>query len=459
MRLLLIIPVLCAAGCAPSVPAREVEVATVLARADEIMLHTRPGLVRGKYERMATDQYDFYRGGLPLFRHDWELGRASRSAFGEGLRPVWGLGDPHPENFGTLVARDGTAGVEPNDFDSADRVPYLFDLRRLTAGMALGARLADPSLDPVKIASETARAYASALQGYAQGAPAERLEVSLKDHDAIVADLFKRTSRDYNARTELSDFTVLDDAGTRSFRRGIIDPTQPTQTFEDLPDFARAAIAPVLTRLGSLTVIDAVREFGSGVAAWPRARVLVLATGAEGDFILEIKELGESGVAGWYAPVLAAEDTPQRVEGGARRAWSRPDADPHFFTTQWLGLPVLVRSELGGNKNVRVSRWVGARASQETLEAFGRILGGLLARVHSRSEPSTVSAIANRLTANLDAFAAEQGAFSDVYSAQVLDDQLALISSLARLGPSLGIETTPTDSPTPSAASVFGKSP
>jgi hypothetical protein len=78
--------------------------------------------------------------------------------------------------------------------------------------------------------------------------------------------------------------------------------------------------------------------------------------------------------------------------------------------------------------------------------------------VHSRSEPSTVSAIANRLNANLDGFAAEQGAFSDVYSAQVLTDQLALISSLARLGPSLGIETTPTDSPTPSAASVFGKS-
>lgn len=450
-------------ACAEVAPSREVEVATVLARADELVLRSRPQLVTGRYRRMAASVFDFYRGNLPLFRQDWELGRTSRSGFAGATPPVWGLADPHPENFGILIAGDGVAAFEPNDFDSADRVPYLFDLRRLLGGLGVGARFANQDAPVEAIGIEAARSYAETLRAIAQGETPARV-TSTTNHP-IAADLFRRSTRDLNARAELSVLTDVHE-GVRRFRRGVIDPAEPTQLLADLPAEVVPLVPQVLAKLGvssRFEVLDAVREFGSGVASWPRVRVLVLVRGptseTNDDEVLEVKELTESAVAGWYRPSVPAVDTPARVESAARRAWFRADADPRFFATEWLGLPVVVRTSSEAFKNVRVSRWTGDRATPQALLALARTTGAVLARVHATSEPETVAAIVAQLDRGPDVFLQEQGAFTATHTAQVFEDHEHFKRALERLGPTLGITHDPRERATDAAARLFGDPP
>jgi uncharacterized protein (DUF2252 family) len=447
-------------GCAaPS--GRDAEVARVIGHAEELTLRARPALVAGKFARMASAPFEFYRGNLALFRHDWETGRASHTAFDPHLGPVWGLGDPHPENFGLLVAGDGTPGLEPNDFDSADLVPWLFDLRRLLVGVGVGLRQQAPEVSVAQVTAAIARSYADSLLAYANGAPIDRVTDA---PGPVFADLLKRSAHDQATRSELASLTVLEN-GQRRLVRGVLDPSQPTQTFEDLPAFARDSIQSTLARLGpgpEWAVLDAVREFGSGVSSWPRVRFIVLVRGPSDDpaddLLLEVKEQTESALAGWY-PVPTAQSTPARVESALRRAWARPDADPRWFTTTWLGFPVQVRTEADANKNLRISRWVQGRATQAALTSIGETLGHVLARVHARSDQRLVLSIANAMARDADAFAFEQASFATEYSAQVERDSQGFGGSLGALGPLLGFSVDPRELPTGPTAALLGSPP
>ncbi len=451
-------------GCGVPASTRDGEIARVLSHANELTARTRPALLAGQYDRMATTPFEFYRGDVPIFRHDWETGRNSASAFLGDLPPVWGLGDPHPENFAVLYAGDGTPGLEPNDFDSADRVPYLFDLRRLVCGLGVGVRLSNSAADVAAVGQAGARSYATTLSALANGTDAHRIVTD--EGSAIVADVFRRAARDRASRSELSSLTVV--TGTqRTLIRGVLDPADPSQTFADLPGFARDGLQAVVTQaLGRdprFTVLDAVREFGSGVASWPKVRMIVLVRGPtdalDDDALLEVKELGESGLAGWYAPELPALDTPARVLAALRRLWFRPDADPNWSTAVWGDLPLQVRTEADSNKNLRISRWTGARATQAELENAATVLGELLARMHSRSEHATVVAIAATLNRDVDAFASEQGAFADACSTSTIDDFAAFGRDLTTLGPLLGYQPDSTTQPAGPIAALFGTPP
>ena len=146
-RRLLALGGLCLGLCAPSCDgggARQSEIVSTLARADESLIRTRPALMAGKLVKMASGPYDFFRGTVPLYRHDMRSGTAAwPTRFGLTVPLVPTLGDPHPENFGVLRAPDGSLGLEPNDFDAADRAPYLWDVRRFAAGLALATREAN----------------------------------------------------------------------------------------------------------------------------------------------------------------------------------------------------------------------------------------------------------------------------------------------------------------------------
>ncbi len=433
-----------------------------IARADEVLIRARPTLAAGKYQRMAGDPYSFFRGSLALFRADWEAGRASRSGFLSQTQPVLGLGDPHPENVGLLVDRQQQLALEFNDFDSADRVPYLFDVRRLLAGLALGARLKVPAADASGIARAGAAAYVTELRALADGAEPRRL---VDDQGAlIVQDLFRRGRRDLAARAELENLsTTVDAEGAavpRRLLRGVLDPAEPTAVLSDVAPALVPSLDAVVAPLGR-RVLDRVRQFGSGVASWPRVRYLLLlegdAPGAE--LVVEVKELAESPLAGWYRPTFVAADTPGRVEGACRRVWAIPDADPRWFTTTWRGLPVQVRTESEAQKGVRVSRWVDSRGTEAELTKLAQVLGALLARAHSRSEAATVRSVVAQLARDPEAFADEQAAFADAEAQGVLLDFERFGRALTALGPTLGVVTPPPDAPSAVLADLFGVAP
>jgi uncharacterized protein (DUF2252 family) len=460
---------------------RESEIVSTMARADESLIRTRPRLVEGKYARMARGPYDFFRGTVPLFRHDSRAGTSSApSRFGMTVPLVPSLGDPHPENFGALRASDGSLALEPNDFDAADRAPYVWDVRRFAAGLALAATEANADDSGARERSTAERravakagvlAYRDAIARRARG---EGLERWTRFDSPVLADLASRANRDEARRRELLDLTVLEGT-TRKLKRGQVDPEDPQSVLSELPPFAKEALNDTLSRyratlvappaLETLRVLDAAREYGSGVASFPRVRALVLVRGDSDDpaddRILEVKELADSGLAGLYPPGVYANDVGRRIVTTSRGAWARPDAEPHWGTSSWVGFPCQVRLESEGQKGVRVERMVGDRGRPEALVAMAAAMGLVLARVHTAGDDGVAiaQAISARFVVDMDGFVDEQADFGASYADRTMADHTHFVRALQRDGFRLGIPLDTSDEPSPDLRALYGTPP
>ncbi len=453
--------------------AREAQVVAVLASADEPYIRTRPALAAGKYVRMASDPFAFYRGGVPVFRNDMRNGSTTIavSRFALDLPLVPSVGDPHPENFGALRAADGSLALEPNDFDSADQAPYLWDVGRLASGMVLAATLANVE-DRRTIARASVDGYRVGIEAAARGTPPPRIT---EPNSPVLEDVFRRSERDQAERRELVDLTVLAD-GRRRLKRGVLDPEDPQNVYADLPSYALDALPAAIERwrltlvapppAEHVRLIDAVREFGSGVASWPRLRVILLVRGPtddpSDDLLLELKELADSGIGGLQPPGVYQDSVGERVVRRARAAWARPDAEPLWGWSDLLGFPCQIRLQSEGQKSVRVARLVEDRGSPEALSALGRTLGTIVARVHS-SGPRGIEnarAIYKRFAQDAEGFADEQADLAVAYAALVLEDHVRFRRFLAREeGLRLGIPFDANDAARPDVATLFGTPP
>ncbi len=467
-----------AAACAPIEDAREREVVAVLTRADEPLLRSRPQLVASKYRAMAGSPFAFFRGSFALYLHDTTGGQvAEASPFFAEVFPFT-VGDAHPENFGTLLAADGSLGLEPNDLDAADRYPYLWEVRRLAIGVVLAARGSNPSSgDARAIARASERDYAlAAATGYASeiarlGAGGASSRTTGSD-GAVLANLFERAAKDAASRDELAQLTTVS-GGRRALVRGALDPDDPEQQLVDLPDAARAALPetleayratlPIALPPGFFALKDAARLYGSGVASRPRVRALVLVEGdsaaLEDDVILELKEIADSGAPAVAAPAVSADDVGGRIERGLATCWSLRAADPLWGTSTLLGLPVQVRSEREAHKTIRVARLDEELGTPEAIAELAGTLGAVLARVHARSEaeaPGTLGAIARAVGPAPEAFAAEQADVAVRYADVVEADYARFRDALERLGPTLGVASDADDVGDADVVALYG---
>lgn len=132
---------------------------------------------------------------------------------------------------------------------------------------------------------------------------------------------------------EFSGLTTLVD-GQRRLRRGVLDSADREEALHELPLDSVAALGGAMMRYREtlltppetafFQVLDAARQVGSGVASWPRVRVLVLVRGAseapEDDVVLELKEALDSGAEDWLPPGSHADDVQDRIlrtQGGS----------------------------------------------------------------------------------------------------------------------------------------------
>lgn len=374
--------------------------------------------------RLAASPVAFYRAALPVFLADWgdRATGLSRSRFDDA--PTFGVGDPHVENFGTLLGRDGEVSFEPDDLDCAGEVPYLWDLRRLTVGLCVAAAHSNArsssarraaANDARELARVAARAYADGIAGAA--AP---------PNGAAVDDLLTKARRAAARRGELDELTVLD-GGVRRMRRGAVDRDDPGRRNEDVSPPVREATAELMTSYRaslvdppderSFTVLDVARALGRGAMSLGRVRLLVLLRGATDDpgddVIVEVKELVDPPTPGPHADPVA------RVNAARGRLWSRADADPYWGAARWRGCPVQVRAETDAARGLRVSRLQGPLGTTAALRALALALGARLAAVHRRT--LTVS-VARAIAADREGFADEQADAAVRYAELVTRD-------------------------------------
>lgn len=465
-----------ATGCAEESAdeARTGLIVSVLTRADEATILSRPELVAGKYSRMANYLYDFYRGTFALFARDID---DPSSPLAEGLSRrrgplILGQGDVHPENMGALLARDGTLALEPNDFDGADYYPWLWEVRRMCLGLALAARLSNPDdLEARALTREAEpaiveaflRAYVSRLIGVSRGEHLGR--ITSAPGSPVLQDLFRRSARDLASRDELSQLTVMRE-GKRTLRRGILDPAEPTQQLldvlasghraldETMLAYQRTLIAP--PEASYFEVLDVAREVGSGVASWPRVRVLLLVRGPsdapEDDVILEMKEIGDSGLPPIVPPYAYFDDVGARVLFASRAIWAVPDAEPLWGVSAWLGFPVQIRRRSEAQKTVRVDRMEGDLGTPASLSALGEGYASLLARVHAREGGAEAVLAA---VGDLEGFVAEQTRIASAYADQLERDHVLFKRALEDRGVTLGRTGDENDVPSAELRSLF----
>ena len=164
----------------------------VLAEQDKTRV---PELVPVRYGRMLASAFTFYRGAAAIMAAD--LAASPNS----GLR-VQLCGDAHLSNFGVFQAPDRRLVFDINDFDETLPGPFEWDVKRLAASVAIGAR--DRRFDAADREAAVLAAVGSYRAAMAEFAVMKELDVwySRLDVDSLVARWERRASKADRRRLE-----------------------------------------------------------------------------------------------------------------------------------------------------------------------------------------------------------------------------------------------------------------
>jgi len=149
----------------------------VLAEQDKTRV---PELVPVRYGRMLASAFTFYRGAAAIMAADLAATPDS------GLR-VQLCGDAHLSNFGVFQAPDRRLVFDINDFDETLPGPFEWDVKRLAASVAIGAR--DRQFDAADCDAAVLASVGSYRTAMAEFAVMKELDVwySRLDVESIVA--------------------------------------------------------------------------------------------------------------------------------------------------------------------------------------------------------------------------------------------------------------------------------
>lgn len=437
-----------------------------LVRDDRIWLDRDPALLATKYQVMAADPYDFFRGSAGVYFRDLARpvpGRP-RTAFLEDAAgaEVLLVGDPHPENFGAFLPGDPSEPlatglrVDVNDLDAAAFGPWVLDVRRAAVGVAL---LVDdlPGCDP-----QTCRdvAVAAVAEGYVAGVRATGM--GRFDRDAwgeAVRRLLDKAEEDEAVHDRVGKETETVDGHRRFVRepldeagKGMLSLTASESA--ELHDLVVAYAADPAAPVG-FRVLDAVRRFGRGVSSLPAVRYAVLYDrgddGPDDDGLLVLREVVDPpAIPSLFAPVtgvlvLRPED---RVPEASRRLWAVADSDPRLagLDAGTRAFKVLSWSDaFEGFDHVDLAEDVAdGTVGVDDLVGLARLIGTLLGGAHGRAPTAGGRAGAAREAIVGALQGRDRGFVDEVVAAaaydlqRVRDDHRLLREAIDDLGPHLG---------------------
>ncbi|MGP3957148.1 DUF2252 domain-containing protein [Nonomuraea sp. 3N208] len=174
-----------------------------------------PAAFRRKFRKMAASPFAFYRGSACLFYADMAGTYADDAHLDAPTSRVWIHGDLHAENFGTYMNASGVLVFNVNDFDEAYVGPYIWDLKRFAASVALigyAKALSDDTIGT--LVTDFAGAYLEELDAIASGGD-DAIGALTLDTTTGVLHRVLQTAR-LNTRVALLDVeTVIDDYDRR----------------------------------------------------------------------------------------------------------------------------------------------------------------------------------------------------------------------------------------------------
>jgi uncharacterized protein (DUF2252 family) len=358
-----------------------------------------PELVPIRYGRMLASPFAFFRGGAAVMAAD--LATTPSAGFEVQL-----CGDAHLSNFGVFAAPDRRPVFDCNDFDETCRGPFEWDLKRLTASLAIAGRSRGFGK------KERRRAVVSGSAGYRKAMRAfaamrnidvwyARIEV-----ESRLAELRPRLARGDLREVERNLARARSKDSLRALRkltreqdgelRIVSDPPliTPLEELSDAPDAEaqlqavlgayRDSLGDDLQRLvSSYRYVHAARKVvgvGSvGTRAWI---LLLLGRDASDPLFLQAKEAQRS-VLEPYAGASPYEHPGQRVVEGQRLMQAASDVFLGWVSAEGVDgqqRHFYVRQLWDGKGSADVERM-----SARDLSVYASLCGEALARAHARS--------------------------------------------------------------------------
>ena len=263
-----------------------------------------PAAFRRKFRKMAATPFAFYRGSACVYYAD--LNGVADPFLDERTSAVWIHGDLHAENFGTYMNSEGILVFNVNDFDEAYVGPFIWDLKRFAASIALigyAKALSDTVIGD--LVAGYARTYVTELHAIAAGGEEAIGSLTLDTTDGVLRDVLQRARlntrvglldeqtviEDYDRRFAMTDGVYAVDAQTRAEVEAAFEAYPPTLPTWDGTRSPRYTIKDVVMRKG----------VGIGSAGLPSYNVLLEGhtQALENDVIIYMKQGQTPAVSRW----------------------------------------------------------------------------------------------------------------------------------------------------------------
>jgi uncharacterized protein (DUF2252 family) len=279
-------------------------ISDVLTREFGDLMALDPAAFRRKFRKMAASPFAFYRGSASLFYAD-QTGTYRDDTFLDARTSrVWIHGDLHAENFGTYMNSSGQLVFNVNDFDEAYVGPFIWDLKRFCASLALigySKALSDQVIS--ELVGTFARGYLTELRALAAGGDDAIGSITLDNSAGVLRRVLQEAR--LNTRVDmLAGQTVIDDYERRfALGDGVYDVDEATAAtvlaaFDDylptLPSHGNAV---------STTIKDIKLRKGVGIGSAGLPSYNLLLEGhtqaLENDVIIYMKQAQVPAVARW----------------------------------------------------------------------------------------------------------------------------------------------------------------
>ena len=163
------------------------------------LMRASPDAFRVKFRKMADNPFAFFRGTACLF--DRDMAQSEQPWRNERTGRVWIHGDLHAENFGTYVNSHGELVFDVNDFDEAYVGPFVWDLRRFVASLAvLGWQKALPDDVVRSLSRQYLHSYVEQVHRFVARSGDEDFALRLDNTTGAIHETLERARRQNRSR-------------------------------------------------------------------------------------------------------------------------------------------------------------------------------------------------------------------------------------------------------------------
>ncbi|MEV5497099.1 DUF2252 domain-containing protein [Nonomuraea fuscirosea] len=392
-----------------------------------------PAAFRRKFRKMAASPFAFYRGSACLFYADMTGSFADESYLDGPTSRVWIHGDLHAENFGTYMNASGVLVFNVNDFDEAYVGPYVWDLKRFAASLALlgyAKALSDDSISV--LVTDFAGAYLVELGAIAAGGDDAIGSLTLDSTTGVLHRVLQRAR--LSTRVALLDVeTVIDDYDRRFALmegREPVDAATRLAVVAAFEDYLATLPAPLAPHEQVVKDVALRKGVGIGSAGLPSYNLLLegRSQALENDVILYMKQAAAPAVARYISDEKVSS---YFLHQGHRTAESQRAlqayADPWLGFTALGGVGQLVAEVSPYSADLD---WDDVNEPAE-LRSIVQDLGRAVARMHSVADDesshdlvdfSTEEAIVAVIGDDRSGFVAALVDFAHRYGARARDD-------------------------------------